>query len=436
MNVIIGAGLTGLSAALHLEGESLVLEREREPGGLCRSEAVDGFTFDLTGHLLHLKLPEIRDLVNDLLPGDAFHRIDRRSFIYSHGVFTPYPYQVNTHGLPAEVVSECLLGFIQALRAGDMDPEEASRMSFRDWALLTFGPGVAKHFMFPYNEKLWRTDLSGMTCEWASWAVPRPSIEDVVQGALGLTRKAFGYNPSFLYPRRGGIRILPDALAARVKGLKLGARVMEVDAKRRVVTFRTPAGAVEEAPYSTLVSTMPLPALLSLTRGLPPGLEKIAAKLRSNAVVNVNLGVDRADVTDMHWVYFPEPEFVFYRCGFPASFTSEAVPPGCSSFYIEVALQHGEAWDEDDLIEKCSQGLLRCGLLRPEDRIVARRTFHIAPAYVIYDGFRRENLAPALEALEAIGIRSAGRYGAWYYNSMEDSLAEGRRTAMQIEGRA
>jgi protoporphyrinogen oxidase len=436
VNVIIGAGLTGLSTAHHLQGERLVLERETIPGGLCRSEVVDGFTFDLTGHLLHLRRPEIISLVGELLPPEAFNRIDRRSFIYSHGVFTPYPYQVNTHGLPAEVISECLRGFIDAVAQGEVPAEEVSRLSFRDWVLRVFGPGIARHFMFPYNEKLWRTDLSGMTCEWVSWSVPRPSLREVIDGALGISKQSFGYNPSFLYPRRGGIRILPDALAARVEGVRYGAEVLSVDAARRVVTFRTEGGEVEEAPYRNLVSTMPLPTLLRLTEGLPAALAGVAPELRATAVVNINLGIERPHVTDMHWVYFPEPEFTFYRCGFPASFTPEAAPAGCSSFYIEVSLDADQPWSEDDLAEKCRQGLLRCGLMRADDRIIARKSFHISPAYVIYDRFRMRHLGEALAALAELGIHSAGRYGAWYYNSMEDSLADGRATALAIEGRA
>jgi protoporphyrinogen oxidase len=437
MNVVVGAGLTGLSAAHHLGGDVLVLEKEATPGGLCRSVTQDGFTFDLTGHLLHLRRPEIKALVASLLPEEAWNRIDRRSFIHSHGVFTPYPFQVNTHGLPAGVIAECLTGFIEAVKAGEIPPERAQEMSFRDWALATFGAGVAKHFMFPYNEKLWLTDLSEMTCEWVSWAVPRPSIKEVVEGALGLSRKAFGYNPSFLYPRRGGIRVLAEALASKVKDVCYGVEVTAIDAARRTITWRDGAsGRSEVAPYTNLVSTIPLPSLLRITQGLPAGLASLASSLRYVAVANVNLGVARENLTDMHWVYFPGPEFPFYRAGFPANFTSEAVPSGCSSIYIEIALPPGEALREEDLVARSRAGLIRSGLLREDDRIVSRRTFHISPAYVVYDRARKSALVPALQKLAALGIRSAGRYGAWYYNSMEDSLAEGRETALAILGAA
>ena len=109
--IILGAGLTGLSAGLHLGAvPSVVVEREAEVGGLCRTHAEDGFTFDCTGHLLHLRDEAIASLVDRLLPG-AFQRHERRALIFSKGVYTPYPFQANLHGLPAAVVAECVGGF-------------------------------------------------------------------------------------------------------------------------------------------------------------------------------------------------------------------------------------------------------------------------------------------------------------------------------------
>ena len=151
-------------------------------------------------------------------------------------------------------------------------------------------------------------------------------------------------------------------------------------------------------------------------------------------VLNVNFGVARDDLGDMHWIYFPGREFVFYRCGFPVAFTKEAAPAGCSSIYVEVSIRPGERRDEEDLASSCFEGLVRCGILRRDDRIVARRIFRISPAYVVYDRHRREHLGPALGSLAALGIRSVGRYGGWQYSSMEDSLAEGREVAEAIRG--
>ena len=124
---------------------------------------------------------------------------------------------------------------------------------------------MAKHFMIPFNEKLWQVSLDELTSDWVSWLVPKPDLKDVVNGALGIKDKAFGYNPTFLYPDQGGIRVLPEAFLPRVAPIAYGTELVEVDATRRRATFSD--GRVE--PYEVLVSTIPVPELVAKCPDLP-----------------------------------------------------------------------------------------------------------------------------------------------------------------------
>src|SRR5258706_1614066 len=225
--VILGAGLTGLSAARHLAEPCVVLEREDEVGGLARTHVEQGFTFDCTGHLLHLRDPRVQALVATLLP-DVFTRHERRALIYSKGVYTAYPFQANLHGLPPDVVQECVTGFVEAevRRAEEGEPDLAT-IGFREWTERTFGEGIARHFLLPYNAKLWRTDLDDVECGWGSWSIPRPTLRGILSAALGTTVAGLGYNPTFLYPRRGGISVLPEGLARSGAEVRLKQTVVE-----------------------------------------------------------------------------------------------------------------------------------------------------------------------------------------------------------------
>ena len=163
--VIIGGGLAGLSAGYHLaEYEPIVFEKESTVGGLCRSFTQDSFTFDCTGHLVHLKDPYTKELIARLLP-DAFGSHERLAAIYSKATTTPYPFQANTYGLPPEVIKECVVGFVETLVANN----NGTPGNFHDWVLKTFGTGIAKHFMLPYNEKFWKRDLRTITADGMSW---------------------------------------------------------------------------------------------------------------------------------------------------------------------------------------------------------------------------------------------------------------------------
>ena len=132
--LVLGGGLTGLATAYFLRGrrECIVCEREPVSGGLARSVRRGKFTFDLTGHLLHMRRSENRSLVKRFLRGNWTH-VERRSSIFSHGTLTPYPFQANLHGLPPEVARECLLSFVRTWQA-KRSPEASAKKSFKAWA--------------------------------------------------------------------------------------------------------------------------------------------------------------------------------------------------------------------------------------------------------------------------------------------------------------
>jgi protoporphyrinogen oxidase len=430
MIVIVGAGLAGLSTAYHLSDVPYRLyERETEVGGLCRSYRKDGFTFDYTGHLLHFRQPDIKALVERLLAGKLqSHR--RKSFIYSHQTYTEYPFQVNTHGLPPEVVRECLLGFIATITT----PAPASKdRSFKQWILDNLGEGMAKHFMVPFNEKLWQVSLDELTSDWVSWLVPKPELKDVVNGALGIKDRAFGYNPSFLYPASDGIRVLPESFLPGISTVQNGMELLEVDTKRRRATFRhRDSGETHSEHYESLVSTIPVPELMRCCTDMPAPLNEGAEGLRWVSVYNLNLAVAREQVSDKHWLYFPEPEYPFYRMGFPMNFSPALGRAGCSSMYVEMSHKPTEHHSLEEILAQARSGMERAGILRPDDEIVTADVKDLHYAYVYFDRHRARVLPAILAEFERRGIYSIGRYGAWEHTSMEDAIGQGKRLAERL----
>jgi len=434
MVTIIGAGLTGLSTAYHLkDGEYVVFEKEEKAGGLCRSMKKDGFTFDFTGHFLHNHHPYTGELVEKILPG-GFNHITRRAFIYLQGRYIPYPFQAHTFGLPPEKRKECVMGFIEAKNQKGLPPQ-----NFLDWIYQTFGEGMAKYFFIPYNEKFWKVNLRDLTYEWTSWSVPQPTMEQVLKGATGFKNEKMGYNPSFLYPKWGGIELLPQAFLPHVKNLKLGKAVKSISMKERSLSLEDG----EEVGYSTVISTCPLPQLLCLIEDLPLDLQQAGKRLRYLSVLNLNLGIARDKVLDCHWIYFPEKEFPFYRIGFFSNLSFALAPPHTSSIYVEITHLPSEMRSEDCRGEpKCSptdgivkdtlKGLIECGILKRSDELVTVLITPIPYAYVIYDQFREKNLPSILRYLKNEKIYSIGRYGAWEYSTMEEAILQGKRIAGEL----
>lgn len=423
MIVILGGGLAGLATAYFLkDAPHVVLEAESEPGGLCRSRSVDGFVFDYTGHLLHMRDPRALKLLATLWP-ETFAVVERNAQIRTRGVTVPFPFQANLHGLPGEVIADCILGAAEALRRPVPDD---SALSFEAWSVAALGRGISEAFMFPYNRKLFRREPQEMTADWVSWAVPRPNLTEIVRGALGIRNDRMGYNATFRYPERGGIKVVPDAFASRLRTLRTGARAEAVDLARRTVTLQSG----ETLGYERLVSTIPLPVLLTIASG--GGLDGAAAarRLDWSVVGCLNLGIARPGVGGgAHWTYFPDPDVPFYRAGFPHAMSDGVCPPGTSSLYVEFGLRRGEPADAETLERAAVAALTREGILRADDRIVARDFIRIDPGYVIFDRARQEVMAHVIPRLRAAGVHTIGRYGAWTYSYMERAILDGMETA-------
>jgi protoporphyrinogen oxidase len=423
--LVIGGGLTGLVAGERLAAAGLgapVLEREGEPGGACRSIADAGYVFDYTGHLLHVGRPETEAYLEALGLWSQLAVWRRLAAVVVGGRATPYPIQINTHALAPEIRRDCLLGFIRAWAASP----EREPASFRDWVDERFGEGLARHFFFPYNRKLYRAEPEELSLDWVGRYVPKPGLEEVVDGALGLHDAEVGYNALFRYPAEGGIRLLPDRVAAAVPGLRLGAEVVRLSLGEGWLEL---AGG-ERLPFDLAISTIALPALLDLVVDPLPG-EVAAARraLRWVRVLNIALGVRGPAPVPEHWRYFPDPELPFYRVGFPSNH-GRLAPAGCHTVSVEVSLEPGVG-DVAGEAARAEAALVAIGLLDPA-AVEVRRLTMVDPAYVVFDHPRRPAVAALRSWLAEHGVRLAGRWAEWKYSAMEDAILDGMAAARRI----
>ncbi|MFN7130991.1 MAG: protoporphyrinogen/coproporphyrinogen oxidase [Myxococcales bacterium] len=428
--LILGGGLAGLSAAYHLGGGFRILEKSDRVGGFTRTEVLDGFSFDVTGHWLHLRDPETKALVARLMP-DAFVTIQRVARVFSHGVFTRYPYQVNTHGLPPGIVSECVVGFVEANYGEQGRPlRERAPQTFADFILRYLGEGFAKHFMFPYNQKIYTVHPRELTADWCGRFVPKPTLKEVVDGALGVGTDQAGYNATFLYPKEGGIEALPRSFLPHLKGpVECGVQPVAIDWKGRTLALSDG----RTLPWTKLLSTINLPHVVQLLEKggapVPAEVSSAARRLRGTTVTYVNVAA-KGTGKGIQWVYFPEPEFAFYRAGSFSAAYDKLAPPGCQSFYVEFAAQG--PLDHDLVRRQAIEGLVKCGLLESADDVLFAVVREIQNAYVLYDRDYGPARQTVMSFLDGVGIETAGRYGKWEYSSMEDAIIAGREAAKRL----
>ncbi len=415
--------MAGLSAAWHLQHrgrECYVFEKEPVTGGLCRSKRIKGFIFDCDGHLLHFRNAYTLRLVRKLLKGNLVSH-KRSAWIRGFDTFIRYPFQANLYALPRPVAQECLTGFLEAVQARDGRPIA----DFREWIHSNFGRGIARHFMFPYNEKFWTIPLDKIVPDWTGNFVPMPKPSEVIKGFFSRGNDHFGYNVNFWYPRRAGIGQLPLAFERQLKNISKNCRVTGIDIRKKEMTVEG-KGRIR---FGSLISTMPLPELAKIIRPLPAGIKSVFGKLRWNSIFNLNLGVEGVCHKGRHWVYFPYKDTVFFRTGFFHNFSSDIVPSGKSAIYAEVAYSSEAPIDKNKIVGRITNDLYACGVLNRDNRIEVLDINDIKYGYPIYDKNYLRITRAIREFLSRHNIISCGRYGSWKYMSMEDAILDGKQAA-------
>jgi len=442
MITIIGAGLAGLSCAKHLTSPYQLFEAEQEVGGVARSYYYDTpagrFTHDFTGHWLHLKDPQIKALVFSLFADDFFVQIERRAQIHIYGQRTPYPFQANTHGLPPQVIYDCVTGFVKAaMLRGPKSTVNGSvtqpPKNFGEFIVAQMGDGIAQHFMLPYNKKIWTLDPFLMSHQWCQRFVPLPTLEEVIGGAVGFSAEGLGYNSQFLYPKNGGMGQLAIALNDSLSTpAQCDTSVTSVDWQNKQLILSTG----KNVSYSRLVNTIPLDCffrLLQNNNNLSLGEDVVSAlaRLQSVDVTYWDIGLAGENgPTDPHWLYFPEAKYCFYRVGQPSAALSHLAPKGHRFLSVEVSRRHGTICEITD--SQVMTDLKAAGLMGQNETPLYCKRHTIPRAYVLMDAFYGEAREFLLGWLKERDIDSIGRYGGWTYDSMEGAMIQGRTLAAAL----
>lgn len=426
---IIGAGPTGLGAAFRLKEQGhddfTLYEAGDRVGGLAASHVDErGFTWDVGGHVQFSHYPYFDALMDRALPADGWLNHRRQSWVWLRGRFVPYPFQYNIHRLPEEDLRRCLDGL--AAR-----PRDGAPANFGAWIDATFGRGIAELFLRPYNRKVWAYPPERLGYRWVGErvaVVDEARVNDNVR--LRRDDTGWGPNSTFRFPRRGGTGAVWEAVADLVgrDKIRLRSPVTAVSARRRTVTLSDGSGH----RYDALLNTMPLDRFAAMVSELSPEVKRRACGLKhsSTHVVGVGLaGRPKEELADKCWIYFPEDDCPFYRVTLFSRYSPLNVPDPerAWSLLTETSESAEKPVDGRRIVEQTISGLLATRLISSREDIVSVWHHRVEHGYPTPALDRDEVLSEVQPALEALGLFSRGRFGAWLYeaSNQDHSVMQG-----------
>ncbi len=404
-NVILGAGIAGISAACHLKqkGEnSVIFEKDNDWGGLCGFFEIDGFRFDRFVHFTFAKDEKIAELFAKSSPLYAHPPV---SYNYWRGCWLKHPAQNNLAPLPIEEKVKIIDSFVNRPR------KDAAEISdYAEWLRVQYGDYFAENFPFAYTRKYWGVEAKQLETKWVGSRLHVSPLSEVLRGAFAEQQENFYYTKFMNYPKKGGFRSIMNECR---KGLdiRLNKKAVRIDTAAKQVEFAD--GTVEN--YDNLISSLPLPEVVNMISDVPENVRNAAKQLRWTCGYQVSLGFKRLDVAKYLWFYIYDEDVPPARVYSPNLKSPDNAPEGCSSLQAEIFFANGaNIPDKNDVLQQTVEKLKKICGFNEED--IAVKDIRFEPyANIIFTPEIYESRKVVREWLQAQGIKTIGRFGEWDY---------------------
>ena len=423
--VVLGTGMAGFGAAYRLSAEGItpvMYDKNSYCGGHTASFRYEtGFLFDVGPHISFTKDPRIQELFAESVD-QKYETVQINLNNYWRGHWPIHPVQLHLHGLPNDLVVKVITDFVEERSA----PDRPVR-NYADWLLASFGRTFAESFPMQYTRKYHTTPAENMSTDWLGPRIYRPSLEEVLQGALSASSPHKHYITHFRYPSAGGFFSYLKKFVP-LGNIRLNHQLTSIDVRRRELVFDNG----HRTSYDALVSSVPLPDVMRMITGAPQDVVDASRRLACSTCVLVNIGVNRADLSNAHMTYFYDEDICFTRLGFPHMLSADNAPPGAGNIQAEVYFSEKYrpfTGSVEDWIEPVITDLRRCGIVREDDQILSRKAMFLRYANVIFDLERAAALKTVHAYLDDVGIAYCGRYGDWGYMWTDESFISGERAA-------
>lgn len=414
--LIIGAGISGLTFANYIHNNYLIIEKENEVGGYCRTIKIGEFIWDYAGHFFHFKTDEFKQkFINSFMPNDLVKKIKCTKILYKKHLID-YPFQSNIHQLNKAEFIDCLYDLYNKKERNEYD-------NFLDMLYGKFGKSIVDKFLKPYNEKLYACNLKVLDTEAMGRFFPYANIHEIVNNMKG--NKALSYNNSFLYPKNGAGSFMNKLYDNLDKSkVKLNTKIVAIDFDKK--TAKTDNNFEIEFEY--LINTSPLNNFLTLFKKDINYLN-LQKSLSYNKVLVLNLGFNKkSKIKKEHWIYIPDPDLNYYRIGFYDNILNY----NKLSMYIEIGYSKDEPIDINSQLDLTLKNLLKNGIIDKDTLLEEHSSVIMDPAYVHINKDIDTRIKKLMVEINKEKIYSIGRYGSWTYCSMEDCMVEAKKLANQL----
>ena len=258
-----------------------------------------------------------------------FEEVQAEVVNYYKGHWIDHPAQSNLYQIPEPLRTQCLNSFLES-RVGN-PAEQPAPANYEEWIHRAFGRVFADTFPAVYTRKYWTREPADLGTDWIGKRVYYPKVEDVTAGAKGpLGRSTYWVN-RWRYPSKGGFFTYTHKLAEGAR-IEYGKKLVFVNFQKRLLGFEDGT----QANFETLVSTLPLPALIECAEDAPIDVREAASMLQATRLLLVRVAANHPSVRKEPWLYVYDEDKISTRVSIQENFSPHNAPAGKTALSVEV----------------------------------------------------------------------------------------------------
>ena len=405
---ILGAGVSGLTAAQLLKGKAdvVVFEKESKAGGLIKCERINGSLFHTCGgHVFNTKNQDVLDWFwRRFDKENEFRKTDRNSVIFlPNGQQIPYPIENFAYMLEEKTQKTFIRDMLRIAEDG-----KSQASNFQDFLRHRFGETLFKLYFEPYNKKVWRRSLADVPIDWLAGKLPMPTVEEIIYNNFNRVAEKQFVHSTFFYEKQNGSQLIVDRLSEGVD-ISYNASIEQIE--RVGDKWNLNGEAYDKVIFCGNIKDIP-----SVVKGVD--IDAFAQPIEELQYHGTTAVFCEIDANPYSWIYLPDDQYEAHRIICTGNFAASnngALAPNRITATIEFT-------------DAISEGAIMVNLKRMplHPKYITHK--YNQYTYPIQQKDTREMIAALKRKLLENGFYVTGRFADWEYYNMDAAMAAAMRT--------